>query len=139
MRGLLALGGEAYFVIQDQICGSCIHHAALLPAPPFAILAVAISVIESPLGTLLIPLASKPLPRGAHDGGAGRAVATAPVVPAAHHEAAMTTRALALDTDLEHREPTPKSWLPREPTRYCAHHRCAFRRMLSQQPEGSER
>jgi hypothetical protein len=139
MTGLLALGGEAHLVIRDQIFGRCIHHAVPVRAPLFAILTVAISVIESPLETLLVMLASDPLPCGAHDGGAGRAVATAPVVPAAHHEAAMTTRALALDTDLEHREPTPKSWLPREPTRYCAHHRCAFRRMLSQQPEGSER
>jgi hypothetical protein len=112
MRKLLALGGAAHFVIRSQVFGRCIHHAALVHALvralPFAIRAVAISVIESPLDTPLVTLASDALPHAAYDCGAERAVATAPVVPAAYHEAGTTKRALPLDTDLEHDEPTPK-------------------------------
>jgi len=138
MRGLLALGGEAHLVIRNQIFGRCIHHAVPVRTPLFAILTVAVSVIESPLGTLLVMLASDPLPCGAHDGSTRRAVTTAPVVPAAHHEAGTTTRALALDTGFEHRNQLQKVGCRanrRDTARTIAAH---FDEMLSQQPEGSE-
>jgi hypothetical protein len=65
MRKLLALGGEAHLVIRGQIIGRCIHHAAPVPALPFAIRTVAIPVIESPLDTPLVTLASDALPHAA--------------------------------------------------------------------------
>jgi hypothetical protein len=90
-------------------------------------------MIEPPLGALLMALArSTPLLGPYEHGTRTRTVPPAPGTPPADHEMAATPRALSLDADLDHRRPTPKSWMPREPRRYCAHHCCAFRRMLSQ-------
>lgn len=133
------LGGDPLFVIRGQVSGRCIHHAALVRAPLCAILPVTIAVIESSLGALLVTLARSLLLSGAFNGGAGRAVATATVVPAAHHEAGTTKRTLALDTDLEHRETnSEKLAAARADAILRAPSLRIFRRMLLQQPEGSE-
>jgi hypothetical protein len=57
----LLLRGEAHIVSRGQISGRCIHHAPLLglpsQSPEFLI---AIAVIETPFGTLLMSLTCRP-------------------------------------------------------------------------------
>jgi len=43
-----------------------------------------------------------------------RAVLPISATPSTNREVAATPRALPLDADLDHRRPTPKSWMPRE-------------------------
>jgi hypothetical protein len=64
MTELLAWEGEAHLVRQGQISGRCIHHAG--GAPSRAIFSIAVSMIQSPFGTLLVVLSRQPLPLGAH-------------------------------------------------------------------------
>jgi hypothetical protein len=94
---------------------------------------------QSSFGTLLVVLPRHSLLLGAHPRGTRtRAIAPAPAAATANHEARTAPRALSLDADLDHRRPTPKSWMPSEPRRYCAHQRCAFRPNALAAPEGSE-
>jgi hypothetical protein len=140
----LLLRGEAHLVSRGQISGRCIHHAPLLGRPGIPLQSskflIAIAVIETPLGTLLVSAPRSPLLRSAHDRRAWLgAVPPTTAAATAKNQANAATRAASLDTELEHRKPTPKSWLPREHRRSCANQCCAFSRMLVQQPEGSER
>jgi hypothetical protein len=64
MTELLAWEGEAHLVSRGQISGRCIHHAG--SAPSRAVLSIAVSVIESPFGTLLVVLSRCPLLLGTH-------------------------------------------------------------------------
>jgi hypothetical protein len=118
----LLLRGEAHLVSRDQISGSCIHHAPLLGVPtqsPKFLIAVA--VIESPFRALLVSAARVSLLGGSreHCTGPG-AVSSTTVAAAAEDQTAPATRAVSLDPELQHRKPTPKSWLPREHRGSCA-------------------
>jgi hypothetical protein len=126
----LLLRGEAHLVSRGQISGRCIHHAPLLglrgiPLQSSKFL-IALAVIETPLGTLLVSAARSPLLRGAHDRRAWiGAVPSATAATSAKNQANAATRAASLDAELEHWKPTPKSWLPREHQRSCANQCCA--------------
>jgi hypothetical protein len=138
----LLLRGEAHLVSCGQISGRCIHHAPLLGiAPQSAKFLVAVAVIEAPFGTLLVSPPRSPLLGGANNRRARiRAVPSATAATSAKDQTSATTGAASLDTELEHRKPPPKSWLPHEHRRSCAHTSAAhLSRMLEQQPEGSER
>jgi len=115
MKELLAWWGEAHLVSRGQISGRCIHHAG--GAPSSAVHAIAVSMIESPFGTLLVLPSGHALLLSADCRGTRtRAIAPAPAAATADHEAATTTRAISLDADPDHRRPTPKSWMrPRPP------------------------
>jgi hypothetical protein len=103
MRELLAVGGEAHPAFRGQIFGRCIHHAPLRGAQPGAILAIAVSVIEAPFGTLLVTAASSPLLGSSHERRARlRAVAPAAAAATAQHEAGAATSAASLDAEREH-------------------------------------
>jgi hypothetical protein len=103
MEDHLVLRGEAHPVIWGQILGRCIRHAALLRAPLRSILAIVVSVIEPPLGTLLVTAACSPLLSGSHERRARLwAVPPPAVTAAAQHEAAAATGAASLDADREH-------------------------------------
>jgi hypothetical protein len=142
MEKHLLLWGEAHLVSRGQISGRCIHHAPLLgtplQAPKFLI---TVAMIEASFGTLLVSAARSSLLGGPHERRARlRTVPPATAAASAKDQTSATTGAASLDTELEHRKPTPKSWLPHEHRRSCAHTSAAhLSRMLEQQPEGSER
>jgi hypothetical protein len=137
----LLLRGEAHLVSHGQISGRCIHHAALLGIPPQSTkFLIAVAVIEPPLWALLMPSTCCPLLGGTYERCArSRAVPPTTAATSAEDQKNAAMRAASLDNELEHGKPTPKSWLPPEHRRSCAHQCCAFSRMLVQQPEGSER
>jgi hypothetical protein len=119
----LLMRGEAHLVSRGQISGRCIHHAPLLglPLQPSKLL-IAIAVIEPPFRTLLVSVPRVPFLGGADDRRARiRAVPSATAATSAQDQKNAAMRAASLDTELEHRKPTPKSWLPREHRRSCAH------------------
>jgi len=124
--------GEAHLVSRDQVSGSCIHHGPPpgIPSqsPKFLI---AVAVIEPSFRALLVSVARGPFLRGSDDPGARiRAVPPATTATSAKDQDNAATRAASLDTDLQHRKPTPKSWLPREHRRSCAHTGAAHLSMM---------
>jgi hypothetical protein len=101
----LALGGEAHLVSRGQISGRCIHHAPVLGIPfQSSKFLIAIAVIEAPFGALLVAATRSPLLGGAHDRRAWiRAVQPAAAAASAKNQTNAATRAVSLDTELEHR------------------------------------
>jgi hypothetical protein len=126
----LLLRGEAHLVSRGQLSGRCIHHAPPLgllgiPLQPSKFL-IALAVIETPLGTLLVSAARSPLLRSAHDRCAWLgAVPPTTAATSAKDQKNAAMRAASLHTELKHRKPTPKSWLPREHQRSWANQCCA--------------
>jgi len=112
--------------------GRCIHHALLLGIPLQSTkFPIAVAVIEPPLWALLMSLTCRPLLGSTGERCARiRAVPPTTTAASAKDQTNAATRATLLDTELEQGKPTPKSWLPREHRRSCAHQCCAFSRML---------
>jgi hypothetical protein len=122
MGEYLLLRGEAHLVSSGQVSGRCIHHAAPRIAPQSPKFLIAIAMIETSFWTLLVLPTCCPLPNGTHERSAWlHAVPPATAAPPAKDQKNAATSAATLDSELDHRKPTPKSWLPREHRRSCAH------------------